>query len=72
MTSNIFRSLFYIIANATHNQLAQQIKYLKVENEILHTKLPKRVTISRQERQRLLKFGVKLGKAIDTLISIVW
>src|SRR5689334_18081069 len=71
MTSNIFRSLFYVIANATHSQLAQQIKYLKVENEILRSKLPQRITVTRPERQRLLKFGAKLGKAIESLVSIV-
>jgi putative transposase len=68
---NIYRSLFLLIAGATQRELARQIKYLKVENEILRSKLPKHITVTRAERTRLMKFGAKLGAAIRTLISIV-
>jgi len=44
---------------------------LKIENEILRGKLPARVTNSPKERQRLLRFGAKLGKAINQLVTIV-
>lgn len=46
-----------ILANATHRELAAHIQYLKVENEILRSKLPKRITVTPAERARLLKFG---------------
>ena len=32
---NIYQSLLLVIAGATQKELASQIKYLKVENEIL-------------------------------------
>ena len=69
--TNIFQSLFLFIAQASKNQLARQIKYLKVENEILRSKLPARVPLTPQDRNRLLKFAQKLGSAIKHLVSIV-
>src|SRR6476469_2147729 len=67
----IFRSLLLVIAGATQRELARQIRYLKVENEVLRGKLPARITITPKERQRLLKFGAKLGRAIRQLVTIV-
>jgi putative transposase len=69
--ASIFRSLFFVIAGATQRELARQIRYLKVENEILRNKLPARIAVNAKERQRLLKFGAKLGKAIHQLVTIV-
>lgn len=43
----------------------------RAENRILRDKLPKRLTITVQERQRLLKYGKPLGKSIRDLITIV-
>jgi putative transposase len=42
-----------------------------MENEILRSKLPARITVTPKERQRLLKFGAQLGKSIRHLITIV-
>ncbi len=67
----IFRSLLFVIAGATQKELARQVRYLKVENELLRSKLPSRIAITPKERQRLLKFGTKLGKAIHQLVTIV-
>jgi putative transposase len=69
--TRIFQSILYVIATATHKELARQVRYLKVENQILRSKLPGRFTIEPRERQRLLKFGEKLGKAIHQLVTIV-
>jgi putative transposase len=33
--TNVFQSLLLLIAGATQNELARQVKYLKVENQIL-------------------------------------
>jgi putative transposase len=52
-------------------ELASQIRYLKIENEILRSKLPSRVTVTEQERNKLVKFGSKLGKALAELATIV-
>jgi transposase-like protein len=71
--TNVFQSLLLVIASATRNELTRQIKYLKVENEILRSKLPERITITPNERQRLVKFAqkLKLGKALHQLAMIV-
>src|SRR6185437_4303183 len=67
----LFPSFFLMLANATDRELARQVQYLKTENRILRDKLPKRLTVTVQERQRLLKFGKPLGKALRDLIIIV-
>lgn len=67
----LFPSFFVKLATATDWELARQIQYLKVENRILRDKLPKRITVTALERQRLLKFGKPLGAAIRALITIV-
>lgn len=67
----IFRSLLLVIAGATQRELARQVRYLKVESEVLRSKLPARITVTPKERQRLLTFGAKLGRAIRQLVTIV-
>jgi len=68
---NIYRSLLLLIAGATQKELARQVRYLKLENEILRGKLPARVPVTPQERNRLVRFGSKLGRALDELVTIV-
>ena len=68
--ASLYRSLLLIIAGSTQRELARQVRYLKVENDILRSKLPARLTITPKERQRLLKFGAKLGKAMRQLVTI--
>lgn len=68
---SLFRSLLLVIADSTQRELGRQIRYLKVENEILRSKLPARITVTSKERQRLVKFGARLGKALHQLVTIV-
>lgn len=63
--------LLLLLARLTDRQLAGVVQYLKAENEVLRSKLPKRVTVTARERQRLLKFGRPLGGAIKHLVTIV-
>lgn len=70
--TNVFQSLLLVIAGSTQKELARQIKYLKVENQILRSKLPKRITVTLKERNRLIKFAQKLtGKMLRQLATIV-
>lgn len=69
--TNVFQSLLLVIAGATQKELARQVKYLKVENEILRSKLPKRITLTVKERNRLVRFAKGLGKALRQLTTIV-
>jgi putative transposase len=68
---NLYHSLLLLIAGSTQKELAAQIRYLKTENEILRSKLPRRLSVTEQERNRLVKFGAKLGKALGELVTIV-
>lgn len=44
--SKLFHPLFLLLARSTHDELVRQIQYLKVESQILRSKLPKRVTLT--------------------------
>ena len=63
--------LLALIANATESELAKYIEYLKVENQILRDRLPKRIETTEAEREKLIKVGKPLGADIKKLISIV-
>jgi len=67
---NVYQSLLLLIAGATQQELARHVRYLKVENEILRSKLPKRVTLTPKEKNRLAKFAAKLGSALNELATI--
>jgi putative transposase len=67
----LFQSLFLLLATAAGNTLAKQVQFLKVENEILRSKLPRRIRVTPRERSRLLRFGQALGTVIRELITIV-
>ena len=67
----LFQSLMLLIATASKNELARQIKYLKVENEVLRRDLPGRIAVTAKERSRLVCFAKKLGTAIYGLATIV-
>lgn len=70
--ANIYRSLLLVIAGATQRELARQIKYLKVENEILRSRLPGHVFVTPKERNRLIKFAARLSrKVLQQLVTIV-
>jgi len=69
--ARFFHPLILMLANLGKSELARHIQYLKAENEILRAKLPKRVTVTRAARRRLLKLGQKIGPAIKHLITIV-
>ncbi len=67
----LFHSLVTLLATATDCQLRRYIEFLKAENEILRVRLPAEIHTRPAERERLLKFGLHLGKAIEELITIV-
>jgi len=54
-----------------HSNLVKQIDYLKVENQILRSKLGQKVNLTNAERQRLIKYSLPLGGGIRSLLSIV-
>ena len=56
--------LLEIIAGATEPEMARYIEYLKVENQILLDRLPKKIDTTEAERTKLLKVGKPLGSKI--------
>jgi putative transposase len=67
----IFHPLLALIASATDKELAKYIQFLKEENKILRARLPQQVHTRPDERERLIKFGKVIGRAIEELITIV-
>ncbi len=71
MPNRFINPLLFLVATATHRELARQIQYLKAENEVLRARLPEHIRTTPAERAKLLKFGKPLGEAIKALITIV-
>jgi len=70
-TQGLFQELFKLLGKAIQSDLVRQIEYLRVENQILRSRLTQRVVVSPSERRRLIRFGRVLGKDIKTCLSIV-
>jgi putative transposase len=69
---NVYTSLLLVLAGASNKELARQVKYLKVENEILRKRIPGRIRVTPAEKIRLLKFASKIaGKVLQHIVSIV-
>lgn len=68
---NLVHPLLTLLASLTRQELAQQIRFLKAENEILRSKLPSRITLDNRERKTLVKHGKKLGGKIKDVMTIV-
>ena len=58
INSSLFQEFLRLLGKMTHSNLIRQIEYMKVENEILRSKLPKRITTAPAEKRRLIKYGV--------------
>ena len=69
--NKIYHPLLALIASATDSELAKYVEYLKHENKILRSRLPKQIHTTREERKTLLKYGMAVGKAISELTTIV-
>lgn len=69
--TGLYQRFLLLLAAATDRELATHVQYLKEENRILRSKLPDRITVTPQERQRLVRFGLAVGNAIKDLITIV-
>ena len=69
--ARFFHPLLQLLVCASRQELARQVQYLKIENQILRGKLPARISIKPEERRQLVRAGRGLGKAIAELISIV-
>ncbi len=69
--TRLLHPLFALLASATDPKLRQMVEYLQEENRVLRSKLPNRITVTPQERARLIKLGKALGGALKAIITIV-
>lgn len=69
--SAVLTAFFALLGKIPHSGLIRQMVYLKVENQILRSKAPKRITTTAAEKRRLIKYGRPLGGDIKHTISIV-
>jgi len=67
----LYTAMMVLLAKATDRELARMVSYLKEENRILRARLPEHINTTPRERERLLRFGRKLGKAIHSVVTIV-
>jgi putative transposase len=67
----LYQSFLLLLGAATDRELARHVQFYKVENQLLRSKVPGRITVTPEERRRLLKFGKPVGPAIKDLITIV-
>jgi len=56
-----FSPFQFYLARCTENELRKQIEFLKIENEMLRRRVPKkRIFLKREDRERLLKLELPL------------
>jgi putative transposase len=71
VTRRFFNPFLLLLARLTDPELARAVQFLEVENAMLRSRLPKRISLTPRERDRLFDFGESLGVAVRELISIV-
>ena len=59
------------IKNLFNRDLALQNDYLRQENRILRSKLPRRVRLDDKERRLLVKYALRIKDHLDQVVGIV-
>jgi putative transposase len=67
-----FQSLLFMLAGCSDDRLIRQNELLKAENDMLRKRVPKKkIHVTTEERERLLKLGLAIGPSIRHLLTIV-
>jgi putative transposase len=69
--NSILQSLFLLLAKAADRELARQLQFVRLENQLLRKRLPRRLGVTASERRLLIKVGKPLGRVLNDLLSIV-
>jgi putative transposase len=67
----VLQPLLAMLASLTHQELARQVVFLRVENCVLRSRLPTRIGVTPCERSRLLALGSDLRTLLRGLVSVV-
>ena len=59
--NGVFQEFLVLVGKMVHSDLVRQMEYLKVENQILRSKLGRRISVTPSERRRIVKYGLPLG-----------
>lgn len=70
-SGSLLQEILGLLGQYALPDLMRQIQYLKVENEILRSKTPKRITTTAKDKYRLLRYGLPLGGKLKKIINIV-
>ena len=68
---HLWQAFMMLLAGSTDRQLALQVRYLRAENRILRSRLPRRVKLTDRERATLVKLGRAVGAGLKHLVSVV-
>src|SRR5436190_2441236 len=68
---SLFKALLLAIVTRDSKELIRYIHFLKTENEIYRSRLPKRITVTPAERRRLVRAATGLGSMLRELVTIV-
>jgi len=66
----VFQDLLSVLGSVVQSDLVRQIEYLKVENQLLRNRLPKKIRLTRGEQDKILRYGRPLGVSIKKIINI--
>lgn len=63
--------LLLVLLSSTHDQLAQQVQFLRAESRMLRERLLGRSRLTESERRTLVRLGSALGSVLREIITIV-
>src|SRR3954449_5950266 len=66
----LFQPLLTLLAGSSKSEMAQQIEFLKVENQLLRRRLQHHLVLSEQEKRLIVKLGLAVGPGIRWLLSV--
>jgi len=70
-SNKLYCAFLMRLAQFTENELAKVVQFQKEELAILRQRVPGRLRLTAQQRQRLVKYGKPLGKKLNEVITIV-
>ena len=70
-SNKLYSAFLMRLAQFTENELAKVVQFQKEELAIVRQRVPGRLRLTAQERQRLVKYGKPLGKKLNEIITIV-